>query len=294
MLREQFPSGNGSIPVIDLQVETVSEGRAKPKWLGIELLKLVEHPMYKHIGAIDEGSHYSPSKGRDEGTVRIALKEGFNYRRVERVCLDEGHLLTRTKDAELRASILESLKSSCAIKRSLIIAGGYELAYKGLFDSAHFAGRVTTYDYGSYSPNNPVDVNEWKKVSKTFSVRLDLEPETLLTDRVLYTMVRCNGTVGVFERWLWSCKCHAAARSKRIDFDLLHACSPPAKEIAATKSDIELGRSALAALPVPRSKPKAKAEEDKGATAPKKAERKPFERSPNRSAAETIEVLDED
>ena len=135
-LRESFADERaGSIPVVHLQIENVSDGRTKPKWISIELLKALRHPVYEHIGCFDEAEHYRPSAGRDEGTLRTALKESFKNRYTRRTLLDEAHLLTRTKDPDLRSAILESLKSTCAIDRTLIACGGYEIAYRGLFDS---------------------------------------------------------------------------------------------------------------------------------------------------------------
>ena len=126
------------------------------------------------------------SKGRDEGTIRIALHEAFTYRSTRRTCLDEAHLLTHAKDPDLRAHILESIKTACAIDRTLVICGGYELAYRGLFDSPHFSGRTIIYDFGSYG-DNPVDLHDWIRISRTVSPYLDLKPKSLLIDQARYT-----------------------------------------------------------------------------------------------------------
>lgn len=70
LLRASFQDDrSGAIPIVDLQIETVSEGRTKPKWIGIELLKALNHPIYKYIGTFDEIEHYFPSKGRDRKSV---------------------------------------------------------------------------------------------------------------------------------------------------------------------------------------------------------------------------------
>lgn len=295
-LRDAFRDQRaGAIPIVDLQIETVSDGRAKPKWLGIELLKQLKHPIYEHIGSLDEGEYYFPSKGRDEGTIRIALKEAMSGRYARRVCLDELHLLTRTKDPELRASILESIKSSCAIDRSLIGCGGYEIAYKGLFDSPHFCGRVITYDFGHYDANTKQDVAAWMRILKTYSAHLKLSPDTLLLDMYTDLLYATNGVIGLLDKLLWSASFVAQAKQSRINKNILFSGAPPEKERAAVALDIELGKAALKACATiaindqtkETDRPAAKERENRGS-------RQPFERSPNRKAAMDVKIHADD
>ncbi len=296
-LESAFPSDTpGAIPVISLKIETVNDGRAKPKWLGIMLLKRLQHPMYKHIGTFEENERYTPSKGRDEGTIRIALDEAFTFRSTRRTCLDEAHLLTHAKDSALRAHILESIKSACAIDRTLIICGGYELAYRGLFDSPHFSGRTIIYDFGSYG-DNPADLHEWIRISKTVSPYLNLKPKSLLTDHARYTLTAANGTFGLLEKWLWNCRVHATALNCPIDLELLKTCAPPIEEQKTIREDIKNGAKALSNLNVVRPIGKTNEQEANGAGgqtgASKPSQDKPFTRKPNRTPPAPIE-LDED
>lgn len=290
ILRASFKDERpGAIPVVDLQIETVSEGRTKPKWIGIELLKVLNHPIYKYIGAFDEDKHYFPSRGRDEATLRIALKEAFQNRFTRRTCLDEVHLLTRTKDPELRAAILESIKSTCAIERSLVACGGYEIACKGLFDSAHFCGRVISFDFGHYSARSPDDVESWARILKTYSSKLELKPRALLLDEVINLLHWNNGTVGLLDKHLWHCSVQAKARHQPIDRKLLQACAPPEKERKAVAKDIQEGEEALqlcSLLPVPNLE---KPPQENGRSNEKinvsKQRNPPFQRNPNRNVA---------
>lgn len=286
-----------AISVVALQIETVSEGRTKPKWLGIELLKALHHPIYKHIGAFDEKEHYFPSKGRDEASLRIALKEAFTSRFNRRTCLDEAHLLTRTKDPELRGAILESIKSTCAIDRSLIACGGYEIAYKGLFDSAHFCGRVINFDFGHYSAKIPDDVESWVRILKTYSKHLDLMPKSLLLDEALNLLHWNNGTLGLLDKHLWSASILAKARHQPMDKTILRACAPPEKERRAIAEDIRRGNEALQpssnfATPTEPQPPQHEDRSNGKADAPPQGN-PPFQRKPNRNAAMEI-VLDGD
>lgn len=294
-LKEAFvDSRPGAIPIAELQIETVGDGRAKPKWLGLELLKVLRHPIYEHIGALDEHEHYFPSKGRDEGTMRVALKAALNGRYTRRVCLDEVHLLTRTKDPELRAAILESVKCTCAINRTLIAAGGYEIAYKGLFDSPHFSGRVVTYDFGHYESSHKDDVRDWVRILKTYSQHLKLKPETLLVDEFETLMMMTNGVVGLLDKLLWRAQIAANSKESSIDRCILFSSAPPAKEQASIAKDIADGKAALKlskGSPVRETRDDSSEEEKKRGTSRRA---KAFERSPDRNSAMEISIHDDD
>lgn len=299
ILKNSFQDNRpGAIPIVDLQVETVSEGRTKPKWIGIELLKVLNHPIYKYIGSFEEDEHYFPSKGRDETTIRIALKEALTNRFTRRTCLDEAHLLTRTKDPELRAAILESIKSTCAIDRSLIACGGYEIAYKGLFDSAHFCGRVISFDFGYYSSSSLADIESWARILKTYSGNLDLKPKTLLLDEAINLLHWNNGTVGLLDKHLWSCSVQAKARHEPIDKILLRVCAPPEKERRAIAEDIRKGKEALqpsSNFAIPSASQPSKKDEspDTKKDDPKRGTH-PFQRKPNRNASVEVALHDDD
>jgi hypothetical protein len=286
--------GPGALPVVELQIETVSEGRAKPKWLALELLKTLRHPVYEHIGSMDELKHYMPSKGRDEGSLRSALKSAFTGRYTRRVVLDEIHLLTHTKDRDLRASILESVKSSCAINRTLIGIGGYEVAYNGLFDSAHFVGRVIAHDFGNYSSSQPEDIKTWVGILKTYSSHLQLAHDTLLIDCFGDLIYWTNGVVGLLDKLLWTAANKARARHVRIDRNILLSCRPPEFERRAIEKDIDRGQKAIAAGESRKDPPK---DESSAPVDPKPTatrERRAFERNPNRNAAKEVSFHDDD
>lgn len=290
----------GAKPVISLQIETVSEGRAKPKWLGVQLLKELEHPIYKHIGAFDEDQHYFPSRGRDEAMIRTALKEGFGGRYTRRTLLDEVHLLTRTKDPELRGAILESIKSTCAIDRTLIAAGGYEIAYKGLFDSSHFSGRVVIFDFGRYEGGNPGDKKSWARLLKTYSKHMELDPPSLLLDHADDLLHVNNGTLGLLDKHLWQCLMQAKVNRKPVDVAVLRSCAPPEKERAAIALDIKRGHEALkpsdGRFLTTNSKAHDPKESAKGQSRDARhgSVRPPFERNPNRSPSLEVSLHDED
>lgn len=302
MQQDTRGSLDSTIPLVDLQIESVSEGRVKGKWLDIELLKALRHPVYMHIGELDERDHYAPSRGRDEGSLRTALKAALKSRKTERVVLDEAHLLTRTTKGEFRGNILESLKCIAAIERTVILCGGYELAYKGLFDNAHFAGRVIIYDFSGYE-NTPEDLREWARILQTFSNHLPLSPKRLLVDRAEAILRATNGSVGLLEKWLWACRTYASIKSRPIDIEVLRKWAPSLEEQRAIATDIARGKKALETLPT--FAPRLAAGEQQPRTTVRSGEaapistdgrnqRKPFERSPRRTVISDIELYIDD
>lgn len=293
---------SGLIPFIHLQIESVSEGRVKGKWLDLQLLKQLQHPVYMHIGDLDEREHYAPSRGRDEGSLRNALKSALNARKVIKTALDEAHLLTRTMKGDFRGNILESLKSLSAIDRTLILCGGYELAYMGLFDNAHFAGRTIIYDFAAYE-STPEDLHEWARILKSFGDYLPLSPRTLLVQRAETILRAANGSIGLLEKWLWACNTYAVAKRCPVDFEVLRMWAPSVNEQKVIANDIKRGKEALARLPTIGPTSASKSVSQLQGTSPSQAAavspipkntRKPFERSPKRTETADLEIYIDD
>lgn len=289
----------GMIPLVYVQVESVEEGRVKAKWLDLMMLKKLRHPVYMHVGDLDELDYYVPSKARDETALRVATGSALTGRETICVALDEAHLLTRTKMADFRGHILESLKSMAAINRTLLLCGGYELAYKGLFDHPHFAGRTITYDFGRYTQSTE-HMTEWKRILACFSQYLHLEPSSLLLDIADALLLAANGTIGLLEKWLWACKQYADATRKAITIDVIKLFAPPLSEQKIIADDISKGIRALSNGPAVKEQPPnegvPKKDADVTPHTPKgsKEKRRPFESSPKRIEIKGIEIYQDD
>jgi len=301
MKSETKGAPQGLIPVVRLQVESVNEGRVRSKWLDLQLLKQLHHPVYMHIGEMDEKDHYAPSRGRDEASLRNALKVALGARGTSRVVLDEAHLLTRTVKSDLRGNILESLKSIAAIERTLILCGGYELAYMGLFDNPHFIGRTIIYEFSAYE-STPEDLKEWARIVKSFGSYLSLSPGTLLMERTEALLKATNGVLGLLEKWLWACKAYAEAKGRPIDLATLRMWAPSINEQRIIADDIKKGKDALRLLPLANSRsfPSATTTSphsvngSDGEPPRRRSDRKPFQRSPKRTEMAGLEVYIDD
>lgn len=292
-VNEEVP---GAIPYVKLKVQATSDGRTKLRWLALQLLKMLNHPMYRHIGSLEEPAPYVPSGVLNENKMRDSLEVALEVRRVLQTFLDEAHLLIKTANRNFRDDLLESIKSGLGIDRSLALCGGYALAYGGLFDSAHFAGRTVLHDCGYYRPNIDDDVFEWRRILKTFASALALERDTLLDEYAIELMLGSHGVVGLVDKWLWTAKQYADDDGCAINASILRASSPTIKEQETIEADIRAGQDALSRcglsnMALDESKaneqPRTKTEPDKK---PRKG--RPFERKPKRIQMNGFELIE--
>jgi len=270
--------GPGAMPVVSVVAATSQDGRISPKHLNLKLLKALRHPIYEHIGEFDELTHYRPSRGRDEGSMRVALEAALAARSTMYVMLDEAHHLTHTNNAGLRANVIQSIKCIGAIDRTLVLVGGYELAYRGLFDSAHFAGRLVCVELAPYAANSD-DLAEWLRILKFCSKHVTVTPESLLLDEAEQLLEATNGCFGLLEKILWIAR--SLSGSCSIDRARLRAAFPLEKEHAAVKIDIEAGKQALARIAAGKLAGSVRNGPSK-AQEPRKPASPPFKRKPNR------------
>lgn len=262
----------GTLPLIQLNIETSQEGRISPKYLTLQMLKALGHAKYVHFGEMDEAHHYIPSRGFDESSMRLALHSALNHRQTRFTFVDEAHHLTHTKSVRLRANVLQSIKCLCAVDRTLVMVGGYELAYGGMFDSAHFAGRLHVVDLPPYEDSDE-DMTVWCEIVKRMGEHLPLANPKLLVNEAEWLRHAANGSVGLLQKLLFECKVESQTTSGRIDKRMLLAHAPPAKENSAIRRDIELGKEALTRFTVIKP-PLHQASTRKG--------RRPFQQKPTR------------
>jgi AAA domain len=272
---ELRPLSPGDLPYIDCVVGTSNDGRVSPKHVTLKLLKRAGHPMYEHVGALDESQHYFPSRTKTESAMQDALEEALKARSTKFVLLDEAHHLTHTRIRDLREGVLDSIKCLSAITGTLVLVGGYELAYRGVFDSAHFAGRTICIELAPYTSVGN-DLDEWERILKAFSKRMRLDPPTLLLEEAEALLLVTNGVFGLLEKLLWLAK--ALSKDGAIERKTLRAAFPPAQEHEVIRQDIANGRNALRGLNLvkPVADPCAtKLHEGKN-------RQRPFKRKPNR------------
>lgn len=284
--RELRTGDRNAMPWVTHVVRTSNDGRISPKHLTLSLLKAIRHPMYEHIGEFDELDHYRPSRGRDEGSMRVALEVALAARSTSFVLLDEAHHLTHTNNRDVRANVIQSIKCLGAIDRTLILVGGYELAHRGLFDSAHFTGRLVCVELAPYTESND-DLSEWDRVLKFCSKCVATRPSTLLLDEAVPLLQVTNGCFGLLEKILWAAR--SLSEPKIIDRRSLRAVYPLRHEHEAIKQDIAMGKQALASLTTDRPVKQVEGTE----LIKKKSTNRPFSRKPNRNLPAYPVVADE-
>ncbi|MEG3183586.1 AAA family ATPase [Novilysobacter erysipheiresistens] len=282
-LREDSP---GYMPIVATHVATSQDGRISPKHLAMKLLAVLRHPIYMHIGSIEEEGRHVPARGRDESTLRVALERALEARRTLYVVVDEAHHLTHTKDPTVRANVLQSIKCLGALDRTLVLIGGYELAYRGLFDSAHFAGRLVVVELAPYGDGG-ADMAEWMRILKAFTGLLPLAHEDTLYKQADLLLRASHGSLGLLEKILWQAKVRALASGGFIDAQAIRSSLPAKAEHRTIRTDIDRGREALQRLEhltIPAT----------SLPTPKKRNDAPFKRKPDRRLPTPIKVASDD
>lgn len=284
--KERASSDPDMIPVASLSLKSSHDGRVKQKYLSMKFLQLLNHPVYSNLGSIDEFERYTPSGAYDESAMQIRLERACDYRNNELLGVDEGHQLTHTSNEQYRADLLDSLKNLCAVNRAWYLTGGYELAYRGFFDAAHFAGRLFIVEFPPYIKSS-VDEMEWTDILMTLETYLNVNSKGLLVSMADELLIASNGTYGLLEKILVWAKVNAIVRKCKITRELIRSGYPPENERILIQADITKGQEALKKYQVlrPASDAANKAVE------PVVKGKQPFIRNPVRHLPEEI-VLD--
>jgi hypothetical protein len=231
------------VPTIGLRAETSRDGRVSQRFMLLQCLKQLRHPLYEHIGELDELEHYVPQRGRDETAMRNATGRALLARGTARTFLDEAHHLTHTTDTDLQDRLFQSVKTLLANNRALFLAGGYELAYNGMFNSAHFSGRLIVVEFPAYSETQ-VDIVVFAGILRAWELVLPVAKGLLVANTI--PLLRANnGIVGQAELQLFDCKVRAEASGVQIDEAMLYECMPTEAARDVIKEDIAKGREAL-------------------------------------------------
>ena len=269
--------GPGLEPVVGFRIVPSRDGRISQKFVSLMLLKELRHPMYRRYAAFDSEDRYQPRGSTDETTLRLAIDEALTFRETCLIGIDELHHATHTRNEKLRADLLSSLKCIASPGRTFFGAGGYELLYRGAFDSAHFAGRLVIVDFPCYS-TSAEDLIEWARIVKTFSEYLPLQSKDLLLEHIEYLLMATCGSVGVLEKHLWIASRRALATNATLSWPDIKASLPSIKQRDVVLRDIEKGAKALERLPNALSGSTKK----KSKVSAKKSARRPFETAPKR------------
>jgi len=163
----------------------------------------------------------------------------------------------------------------------------------------HFAGRTTVYDMGCYT-TSATHVAEWMRVLSCFSGYLNLEPGTLLSDMAEPLLLASNGTIGLLEKWLWTCKQVTECRGLPITEEVIRRHAPPIFEQQRISDDIRRGVDSLrnfaptAELRAPGAGGRGQPREVPDSSTRPKERRRAFESSPRRIQIKGIEIYQGD
>ena len=230
-------------PVIGMRMATSQDARVSQRYLLLQLLKALRHPTYEHVGELDELEHYLPQGSRNETSMRIAAERALVSRCTSQSYLDEAQHLTHTGNLEFQDRLFQSIKTLLAVDRALFLAGGYELAYNGMFNCAHFSGRLIVVEYPPYREVED-DIMEFVGVLRAWEQLVPVQKELLVKNAIPLLRAH-NGIVGSAEAHVFDCKVRAEASGALIDETLLYACMPTRAAQEKIAQDIEQGQEAL-------------------------------------------------
>lgn len=283
----------GQLPIIGAKANPSRDSRMTPKQVALALLADGGHPLFDPERRAQTG-FYPTVRSASEDMLYTNLSELVFRRSVRYVIVDEGQLITRTKDSMFAATLLESLKSLAGSTRNLVVCGGYDLIEPTLALRSHVAVRTVVLHLAPYQAKT--GLLEWKRILKTMSQSEKLDGlGKVLGASAQLLLTESHGCVGVLERRLKDCLAWSAAQGIPFDESALMERRPLKLQWEAQRSDIEQGRRQLQqvewgttamggtflisapemdAAPVP-----------KGVSVPKIRRRKPFQSKPDRFPA---------
>jgi hypothetical protein len=272
-------------PTIGMKIESSNDGRVTQRFMLLQTLKELRHPVYEHIGDLDELDFYVPRGSRDETSMRIAAGSSLSSRKTQKTYLDEAHHLMHTTDAHLQDRLLQSVKTLFAVDRTLYMAGGYELAYKGCLNSPHLSGRLAVVELRAYSEDVPKDLQIFAEILLQWESHIPVKKPGVLAENAPSILRANNGIIGRAEFHVLRCKLLAEAAGRKIDEDLLFEQMPTERSRLTIADDITKGREALAlcdAVVELKEGPNEEAPSAAEAKQPPKRKAKPFTTNPKR------------
>ncbi|PSD20988.1 hypothetical protein C7E15_02515 [Stenotrophomonas maltophilia] len=234
----------GHLPIIGAKANPSRDSRMTPKQVALALLADGGHVLYDPERQEKTG-FYPSMKPSSEDLLHTHLSELVFRRAVRYVIVDEGQLITRSKDKLFAATLLESLKSLAGSNRNLVVCGGYDLLEPALALRSHVAVRTIVLHLAPYEPET--GLLEWRRILKTMSKSEKLNGlGRFLNDSALQLLTESHGCVGVLERRLKDSLAWSAAHGLPLDERMFVERRPIRLQWEAQRNDIEQGKAQLA------------------------------------------------
>lgn len=229
----------GHVPIIGAKANPSRGSRMTPKQLIRSLLEDGGHPLFDPQRREQAGFYPRENRFSEDGLLGN-LTELLSRRGVRYVLIDEGQAITRTKDPQFAATLMESLKTLAGSDRNLVVCGGYDLLEPALSVRSHLAVRTIVLHLSPYELTT--GLTEWKRILKTLSTTPRLEGlGRVFNDSAQMLLTESNGCVGVLERRLKDCLSWCAAQGIPFDKTALSERRPTKLQWEVQRKDIADG-----------------------------------------------------
>lgn len=293
LLAEIHPLHDDDQPILAIEADLGNDARMSMKQFTVEGLHLIRHPVFAGLGSGDD----VPSGiriGTSEGILRLLFLKSMIHRGTIYLFVDEAHHLLMTMREKLQSDILDALKNVCnKANVVLVLFGGYRLL-DGLFQSAHFNGRMEIVHFKSYA-GTPEDMMEYASVLASLEQVLPISKPGLFVENAEEIRTLFWGAIGATIEGIRSAETRRIARgSPVLEMRDVYSAKLPDRARQAILDDVEYGLDFFAkdlAQPVEQTSNALQASPTgKNTTSPSKRKLKPFKKTPVRRTSSKVEV----
>lgn len=281
-------------PILLIEADLGNDARMSLRQFEIECLKNIRHPVFANIGEDDE----IPTKTRlssSESILRLLLLTSMKHRGTMYLFVDEAHHLLMTIREKLQSDILEALKNLCNKSDVvLVLVGGYRLL-DGLFQSAHFNGRMEIVHFPGYADVKE-DLDDYASILASLESVLPVSEPGLFVKNARKIRELFWGAIGATIDGIRAAESRRIARGAKV-LEMLDVLSArlPDKAKKALLDDIKGGCEFFAReLAKPDTKvtltKEPSSEPDDAQVVSRKGKKKPFEKNPVRRTSPNVEV----
>jgi len=283
------PRNEDDVPILHLEADLSDQQRMSLKAFTTEALERVKHPAFTEYDDLLE-THTRTATSLPETRLRPMLIKSLKSRGTIYLIVDEAHHLLMTKREQLQSDILDALKNICnKAGVVLVLFGGYTLL-KGLFQSAHFNGRLDILHFQPYTDSKE-DTDEYASLLGSYQAVMTLKEPNLLVSNAEEIRKLYWGTLGATIDGLRQALSRRIARKARsLDIDDIRASRLPEKALEVVKQDVRFGAEFFKKLDEEKLKTTKPGKQRAQAKPAKKSKRKPFRKKPARRSPAKVDV----
>jgi AAA domain len=293
LLAEIRPLHDDDQPILTIEADLGNDARMSMKQFAAEGLHLIRHPVFADLGEGDDFPAIIRLRG-SEGFLRLLFLKSMKCRGTLYLIVDEAHHLLMTMREKLQSDILDALKNVCnKANVVLVLFGGYRLL-DGLFQSAHFNGRMEIVHFQGYTSSSE-DLMEYSSVLASLQQVVPVSERDLFVKNAEEIRTLFWGAIGATIEGIRAAETRRIARgSPKLEMRDVYSGVLPDKARRTILDDVKHGLDFFAKeLPPPLNQgsdaSQSSATKEETTSGPKR-KRKPFKKNPVRRTSPKVEV----